>query len=221
MMPVRNLRDLLLKKARAEDKIIKHVVAYINTQYLRGGELDDKSSNNAKMLISDKAKRIHLVTSNQDMDVNWFRAKLYTSMYYENISAAIQDGDKEATRNVLKAFEFSKAPENRYEIINSFEAAVAINCLDKDILRSIVADTNLYNFSMVQVSEWSSNISPPKQCCGRFRYDRDDRQIIYDGVMGGEELDVLIKHYPGTACERALNRLFEQSRLTPYQKMIL
>jgi hypothetical protein len=144
-------------------------------------------------LIKRNAKRIRETTGNLDNDINWFRAKLYTGMFYENIIPAVIENNEDKTVMILKAFQFSKAPENRYLIINCFETAIAIHFLDKNIIQKVLKNSEEYDYSMVPVEDWPGpeKIEVPPEWKEKFRYDSDDKQIIYEGIMKKEEKNKL------------------------------
>ena len=132
-----NIRMLLIESKKFHRKIFEKVRIYLEKKYLTNGKINEEKSVGAKTLISRKARRIWQSTGHLNNDDNWNRAKHYVSMFYNNIIPAVMTNDEEKILNVLGAFEFSKSPNNRYLIINGFEAAIAICFLDKNILQNL------------------------------------------------------------------------------------
>jgi len=216
-----DIRNSLISGPRDSISYFKEVQEYLETHYLTYGRIDDKNKTDAHELIRKKAERLWQTTGNNNENDNWFRAKLYVRMYYENIIPAVIDKNDSNTAMVLKAFQFSKTAENRYLIINCFEAAVAIHFLDKDVINNILENPKLYDFSMIQVSDWPENITIPSECNERFRYEKEDRQIIYEGEMDENILKALQTKLSKEEHKAAVNKLFFQSRLKPLSHMIL
>jgi hypothetical protein len=112
---------------------------YLKTHYLDAAGRFDPGKVEAELLLKRKAHRIFDVTQERDDSTNWAHASDYARMYYGNIVSAVKVQDEESTLAVLKAFQLSRAPENRYLIINCFEAAVAIYFLSPQVVREIWA----------------------------------------------------------------------------------
>jgi len=122
------LRLVNPRKGTKDD--FEKIKSYLEKNYLTNGKLD-KLKDNTKKLINTKRDRINNILGKNEK--NEERAEEYIRMFYENIIPAVIDGEegnRDNVLDVLKAFEFSKAPMNRYIIINCFEAAVAINFLN-------------------------------------------------------------------------------------------
>jgi len=60
---------------------------------------------------------------------------------------------------VLKAFQFSKHPDNRFLIVNCFEAAIAIYFLDPNIINELWTNAEACNFNMVYVEDWPKHLA--------------------------------------------------------------
>lgn len=131
------IRQMLLEKEKLHASLFESVRTYLEKNYLTNGKINEIKSAGAKTLIARKAQRIWQMAGHSDHENNWYRAKKYVTMFYNNIILAIIDSNVENILSVLRAFEFSKSPENRYLIINGFEAAIAIYFLDKEILKGL------------------------------------------------------------------------------------
>jgi len=134
----RNLRSGLIKeglKASAQD--FSALEEYLKSRYLDESGRFDPGKPDAHALLRRKAHRIYEVGSGAGADIDWSHACDYAWLYYDNIIPAVKKQDEASTLAVLKAFEFSRAPENRYLIINCFEAALAIYFLGPDAVRAI------------------------------------------------------------------------------------
>ncbi|MDQ3848020.1 MAG: hypothetical protein M3261_03595 [Thermoproteota archaeon] len=212
------IRRLLLWQERAPIQEFKKVKDYLEEHYLT--EVDDEKLDENKpatnMLISRKARRIWEIRGDLDQIANWFRAKLYTTMFYENIIGAVVNDDKQKTLAILRAFEFSKSPANRYLIINGFETAIAISFLNKDIIHEVLGKPELYDFNMEPLDDWPDTVK-----FSNLRYDKDDKQLIYDGVMKEEERDSLLNVLPEKKHRQAVENLYQQSQFRPFKDMIL
>jgi len=217
----REIRGWLRRRARGSLAEFANVKVYLRTHYLDRHDRLNESSLAVERMITEKARRIRQLTNEPSDKVNWFRAKLYVSMFYENIVGAVVDDDRQKTATILKAFEFSKAPRNRYLITNAFEAAIAIGFLNKDLVDEIGRKPELFDFSMVGVDTWPECRALRSRWNGRFRYDEENKQIIYDGVMAENERDALISELEKEEHKIAVQHLFEQSTFRPYEDMIL
>lgn len=214
------IRQQLFNRRNVSAFEFERVKHYIEEQYLtasRNPVLADESKSAAFELVKRKAQRIYDTTRNEDSRVNWFRARLYTSMFYQNIVGAVLDHNEQKTRTILKAFEFSKAPENRYHIINGFETMVAINFLSPAIVREVLEHPELYDFSMEPVSDWPEAVALPVG----LRFDRDDQQLVFEGVMAEGDRDSLLAQLTDQRHRAAVERLFIQTRLQPFKDQIL
>ena len=186
---------------------------YLETRYLINEKIDPKR---AEELIRKKADRIWQTTNGRfDKEINWHLAEAYVRMLYENIIPAVIEKDECKTLMVLRAFQYSKAPENRYLIINCFETAIAICFLDQDIIQNLwKSKRDLCGFSMVYVKDWPEDIDS-SICEKRFRFDSKEQQIICEGEMTEEEKNSLIDQLSRDDHKKAVAALFYQSRLDP------
>ena len=221
------IRSWLLKRERSKLQDFDRVENYLTENYLtKSGLLDEKK---AEKLIIAKARRIWETTGEQDPEKNWFRARLYIKLFYENIVGAVRSKDektgREKTAKILEAFEFSKSPLNRFLIINAFEAVLAIEFLDKQVIEHL-KNSPAHNLNMVSVSFWPSHIGSRKSNNGEFRYDKPSRQIIYEGQMSVGDRDYLLHELEKEtankgALEIAVKHLYAQSQQVPFEMMIL
>ena len=204
----RRLTDRSIKASLKDFMVVEDYLRYM---YLDDMGKIDKNKPSARILIQEKAKRIWETTGNSNGKENWSRAKLYVTMFYENIIPAVLENNKDNILMVLKAFQFSKAKENRFLIINCFEAAIAIYFLDADIILTLWERPELSNFSMVPVIEWPKDFKYPLVCRERFKYDDEDELIIYEGKMSKNERNALIKKLTRCDHKKAVLNLFRQS----------
>jgi len=214
-----SIRDRLLFAPRAELCAFAPIEAYIAKRYLRDDDcskLDDKKAS-TNLMVAHKAQRIFATTHEPKDEVNWFRARLYISMFYENIIGAVKDNNREKTVAILKAFEFGKAADHRYLIINAFEAAIAVHFLNKEIVHQVLQDPQLYDFSMEPVIDWPTRTILPKA----MRYDQCNRELIYEGVMTDAIKSDLLRQLTEERHRSATERLFQQSQLRPFEKQVL
>jgi len=142
-------------------------------------------------------------------------------MFYENIIGAVVENDPQKTAAILRAFEFSKYPQNRYLLTNGFEAAIAIDFLNKDVVQMILQKPELFDFNLVAVEGWPQHVGVRAEFGGHFRYDAENKHIIYEGVMDVKERDALLANLDKEEHRLAVQRLFEQSELRPFPDMIL
>lgn len=217
------LRDRLFGGRRADLRDFENVRTYITGKYLDddNGRLAEKTKAEARSLINNKAWRIWQTTGETRPIRNWFRARMYTAMFYENIIGAVIDNDAQKAVGVLRAFEYSKAPTNRYLIINGFEAVVAISFLDKELMKFILNDSASFDFSCVPVDGWPEHVQSPSTCAAGFQYDADQKQITYVGRMTEQEREGLIGKVSHEEHKIAISHLYEQSHFVPYEDMVL
>jgi hypothetical protein len=213
-----DLRGLLLSGDRADLDGFQQVRNYLESKYLDSdGKLDESK---AKELLKRKARRIWETNGakpNEDPDMNWSCARLYATMFYENIIGAVSHDDAVKTSMILKAFEFSKS--GRYLVINGFEVAIAVYFLDRKVIGTLLSDPKAYDFSMTSVSDWPEETRIPPICAEKFRYDRYAKQIIYEGKMEDSEREALLGQYPNYTS--AIEELCGQSRLGLLKEQIL
>lgn len=131
------IRQMLIEKEKLSLNNFMKIKNYIENNYLVDGRISESRSAGVKTLIARKAHRIWQTTGNNDHQENWIEAKKYVTLFYDNIIPAVIDKNNKNLSSVFEAFRFSKSPENRYLIINSFEAAIAIYFIDKEYLLSI------------------------------------------------------------------------------------
>lgn len=110
---------------------------YLENRYLTDGRIDE-SKPDVQKLVSRKARRIWVVTGDADIAQNWFRAQKYVRMFYENIVPAVVTNDASVVNSFLEAFAFSDASENRSQVIDCFEFALASYFLDIDRIQEFV-----------------------------------------------------------------------------------
>lgn len=214
------IRQVLYKKSNYPINDFDIVEKYIDSNYLTDGKIDEKKVA-TNILISNKASRIHTTTLNESTEENWHRAKLYVQLFYNNIIPAVKQKDKECIVNVLKALQFSKSQENRYLIINTFEAATVIFFLNKVILNKLINDQHMCSFNMVPVSDWPAKYKSPISVKNRFRYDKDNKQIIFEGKMEESEKQELLNSLIDSNKKNDLDKLYDLCRLGPLHRMIL
>lgn len=212
----KEIRSQLVKqdiKASASDFI--EIKNYLETLYLdRNGKVDITKSDVHELIIK-KRDRICETTGKTNKDENWYRAESYVRFFYENIISAVMKKDEKNIAKVLKAFQFSKAQENRFLIINCFEAAIAIYFLDKEIIENLWNNPDLTNFSMVPVEDWQEDLELPPDCVEKFSYDKHDKLITYEGTMTKENKKSLLQQLKKEQYKDAIEKLFNQSRLNP------
>lgn len=135
------IRDRLVSCAKGSSADFQEARRYIEGRYLTDGEIRTHENEMARQLVSIKAHRVWETTGGiYNDDDNWRSAETYTRMFYDNIIPAVTKKNTEKAASVLRAFGFSKAPENRYLIINAFEAAIAIYFLDAGVIRDLLND---------------------------------------------------------------------------------
>jgi hypothetical protein len=219
----KEIRAWFISREQTDLQDFERAKSYIEERYLGADGNLDEGKPCAYIAIKDKAERIWKTTGQSNTELNWFRAKLYVTMYYENIVGAVTKTDEQArkTATILKAFEFSKSPENKYLIINAFEAAIAIEFLDKDLISELLKEPSSFDFNLVPVDDWPEDFVNPTICDGRFRYERDTRQIVYEGEMSEPEKDMLRAEAKTEMQRLAIDYLFNQSRRRPFEEMVL
>ena len=216
----KEFRQLLINKKNASLEDFEKVKTYLETYYLTNGKIDENKYG-TENLINTKANRIWESTGNPDKNENWFRAKLYVNMFYENIIPAVMENDRDKILTILKAFQFSKMPEHRYLIINCFEAAIAIAFLNKNILQEILNKPEFFQYSMIPVKDWPENIEVLSGSKGKIRYDRDRKEITYEGIIEPKEKETLMGKVKKNEHKIAIENLFHFSSLAPIEETIL
>jgi hypothetical protein len=206
--------------------------SYLENRYLTDGKVAHEGrrekSRRAKKLIETKAQRIKkrrkeneagYVEAVQDDLANWLAAETYVRLFYENIIPAVEKKDPISVLKVLKAFQYSKAPENCWWVINCFEAALAIYFLDRGIIEKLWEDSK---GDLVPASYLDSSVPAvwtlpesdvPDVCKGSFT--SDGKQITFRGVMTDEQRDALIEKLKDVNCRKDVELLCHQTRLIP------
>jgi len=220
------IRGWLLERPRADLGGFERVKSYLQQRYLGSDGRLDHTKAETKALIGNKAYRIWQNTGETNPDLNWSRAKLYVTMFYESIVGAVIDDNKRKTATLLKAFEFSKSPDNGYVIINAFEAALAINFLNKAVLAELKNKPSSFDFSFVPVNDWPDDLVKVRFKNdegeeGEFRYEKNNGQIIYDGEMTEDQCRSLQVSLVREHHRIALDQLLSLSRRKPLDEMFL
>ncbi len=221
----REIRSWMLEREQSNLEDFHKIKAYLLERYLTEDYFLDETKPHAYKLIAIKAKRIWEMTGESNSERNWHKALLYVKLFYENIIGAVLDSDKVKTTKILEAFEFSKAPENKFIIINAFEAALAIEFLDKGVLNKLI-DSPEHDINMVSVDRWPEKLISLRYLEERLEYDQESGQVIYIGKMDVsiktkllaeikkekddiEYLSVIVEH------------LYNQSQQKPYREQVL
>jgi len=216
---------LTLSTIKASTKDFKNIEIYLKTHYLTDDGNIDLTKSDVHRLISRKAERIWEVTQGKfDKEVNWFLAETYVRMFYENIIFSVmknEQGNESVTTccslaRILKAFQFSKHPDNRFLIINCFEAAIAIYFLNPDFIKELWQYPESCNYSMVYIDEdWPKDLYSPPICSGKFKYNDINKLITYDGKMNEKEKDFLLNNLTSEKHKKTVENLFIQSNYNP------
>jgi hypothetical protein len=117
---------------------------------------------------------------------------------------------------VLKAFQFSRAPENSWCIIDAFEVALVTYFVNAESIRLLWAASKcdpIPEFSIqssVDVSSWTE-FKVPVECVDQFSFD--GRRILFKGVMTEHQLRSLLEQASTPANQDSLKMLFKQSRI--------
>lgn len=130
-------RRLVDEEAKAPAHDFDAVERYLRERFLSSRDQFDENKPAARQLLNQKAQRISETSPDRDPDGDWYNACEYSRMFYDHILPAVRKKDQDATLSVLQAFQFSRAPENRYLIIDCFEAGLAIYFLDAGVIREI------------------------------------------------------------------------------------
>jgi len=129
---------------------------------------------------------------------------------------------EESSLIVLKAFQYSKAPDHRYLIINCFEAALAIYFLDPEIVKGIwkVAEgagwQGSYSVTAVAAASWKDHWIP-EELRERLSFDPATKRLVLRGVLTERQKEVLLAALPDHErdFETVIHELFKKSRLLP------
>ena len=127
------LRKLLVER-RAKDRLdnFQTIRDYLRTNYL--DEFGCLNGEHSDELIATKVKRLALRVAPPICDI---RATEYTKNFYENIIPAVEDSDQEACVAVLQAFQHGGTWPDFPDIINCFEASIAISFLDSRMIQGL------------------------------------------------------------------------------------
>jgi hypothetical protein len=204
--------------------------AYIEQRYLTNGRVVHEGASEkaaaARVLIARKAERIHERRKQTESKYsecaendlrNWIWAELYVKMFYENIVPAVMENGKENVLAVLKAFQYSKAPENCWWVINCFEAALAIYFLNANTIQELWKDSDSEPWpetvmeSVARVSSWPKDYRIPDAVSGMFRFDGDC--ISFKGVMTEAQRHALLNSLSDRDARTHVEALFRQSRV--------
>jgi hypothetical protein len=230
-----HIRDMLVKSVKAQAIEFGVAKAYLEGRYLTGGRVVHEGAGekcaSAKVLIATKAERIrarrkktewNYVEGSQNDLTNWLRAETYMKLFYENIIPAVVNKDQMSVLRVLKAFQYSKAPENCWWVINGFETALAIYFLDPEVIKGLWKDSEAdpepasYIDSSVPVSWGSREFYVPAICKDSFTFD--GARIVFRGVMADAQKEALfeaLKEEDYRRNRKDIELLCHRSRLIP------
>ncbi len=228
-----HIREMLVdERIKAQANEFGPAKAFLETQYLTNGKIlhdgSDEKSVRARVLISIKARRIaerrqkverDYVHSKYNDDANWIRAESYVRLFYENIVPAVLNKDRTSTLRVLKAFQYSKEPDNCWWVINCFETALAIYFLDREIIKNLWKESAndpvpaSYMDSSVPVSWSFQEFKVPPICRDCFKFD--GMHILFRGVMTDEQREALISELRGESRRKDIELLYRRSRVIP------
>lgn len=218
------IRSWLLERKRVNLDYFGEVENYLMDSYLVKADLLDETKEATQRLIEGKARRIWKMTGEQNEKRNWFRARLYVKLFYENIIGAVRDSDVKKTAKILEAFEFSKSAENKLIIINAFETALAIEFLDKKVINNLKSSP-AYNLNMVAIDFWPQKLDNLELSGGQLSYSKDSAQLFFEGIMSEDEKIQLLEKIDEEIIRKdelkvALEHLYAQSLQKPFEKQI-
>lgn len=132
------IRNRLMNKSiKAFKNDFEKVKDYLKSCYLATDGTIDEEKPKCKCLIKLKEKRVKEMTGKSyDPKENSRGAERYVKRFYENIVPAVEKDEPKWVTRVIDAFRLSKAPENRYLIINCFETALTIYFLNPTTIRN-------------------------------------------------------------------------------------
>lgn len=219
------IRKWLLDREQRDPKEFATAKSYLLSRYLKNDNLINDNSIYTTELIRRKAHRIWEITQQSNMDKNWFRAKLYVKLFYENIIGAVVEKDNMKTAKILEAFEFSKAKENGFLVINTFEVILAVEFIDKNILAELI-DTPAYDLNMVPLEVCPISVTNIIKSDTNLEFDEQTSQLTYRGKMSEETLHKLIFAAENDPeCNEssivAIQHLYQQSQQVPFRDQIL
>jgi hypothetical protein len=130
-----SLHNSLRDDARkAPPELFCDIGAWIQRQYPSSDVVSAPKGSPSWKLISRKAQRIWERTGRTNADANWRQAEDYVRGYYEHIIPAVIDRSQDSIQSVLAAVTPQREETAGCEIINTFEAAVAIEFLDPTVI---------------------------------------------------------------------------------------
>lgn len=203
-------------KSQVED--FHPIEEYLRANYLDSRGRFDAGKKPAKALLDVKAYRIYTHSREDNADLNFSHALGYAKMFYDNVLRAVKERDEESTLLALKAFQYSKAPENRYLIINCLETAIAIYFFDAAMIRKFWEESSErpgpepYTQSTVTLEKWSGSWSPPLRFADRLRFDKGT--LVLKGMLRQSERDQLLADAPPELAS-GIEELYRHSRLLP------
>ena len=144
------INNILLNNSfKTNEKRFKKVRNYLEHHYLSKGKLDIDKPDTYK-LISDKAYRIWELSGKQlDQNTNWQLAEKYVRMFYDNIIPIVtEDQSKDKFKVMIHSlisqisdlrsvFQEHNLSNGLYQLINCFEAALAIYFIKRSILKDL------------------------------------------------------------------------------------
>lgn len=190
---------------------------FLKEKYLTRGKIAPALNEWASWLIGHKAYRLFEQTGKTDAQQNWDDAETYVRTFYESITPAVMDGDRECTLRVLRALQCERtAHRSSYHMISAFEAALATYFLRPDLIQSIWNDCKLKPseihtpiISEIKTQRWPSAYVAPSACQGLFEVG--DHVIRFRGVMSEGQKDALL-HDLAAEHQPAINSLFARTR---------
>jgi len=132
------LHKLLIQR-RSKDRLENFAPV---RDYIRANYLDEyqhlEDGERSGELIQAKARRL---IPRATAEIATRVATEYSTKFYENIISAVEDGDRESCATVLLALQFGGTLRGFPDIINCFEAAVAISFLDAALIHDLWKST--------------------------------------------------------------------------------
>jgi energy-coupling factor transporter ATP-binding protein EcfA2 len=219
------IRKLLVQReTKAFPGAFKEVRAYIESNYLTGGKIDKGKAGTKKLLDQ---KIIHYTEKFvDDCPLASKNSEMFSEMFYQNIISAIVDNDYEKTLLVLKAFQHSQWPETYYPPINCFEACLAIYFLDPNIIQELWEKAKMnaglvsWPVNTIVAQSWPEHLIVEKGLGDFFSYDKASNEVHFRGVMTKEQKERLMNCLSNEEQVSALERLYEQSRLVPRERIL-
>jgi hypothetical protein len=133
------IRNLLVER-RSKDRLENFgpIRDYICGNYLDEYQRIDNGEHSDKLI---QAKAGRLVSPHVAPKIAALTATEYTKKFYENIISAVEDSDRESCATVLHALQHGGTWAGFPDIINCFEAAVAISFLDAALIHDLWKST--------------------------------------------------------------------------------